>query len=308
MSKIKIDCVQSTLDLKSKAFLKDKILVDELVLGYQKQFNINVEKYFNGIKEVKVYECESTKYRFFYPFGIDGDGMFYESLQKFDWYYMPWKWEHEMTMNLLKGNEKVLEVGCGGLGFMQHLSKAGFDVYGLELNLESVEKAKKNNLNVLPETVEMHSINNYEKYDLVCSFQVLEHISNVNAFITAQIDCLKKGGKLVVSVPNNDSFIKYSKGGLLNFPPHHMGLWNKKSLTNLVNIFNLQVDKVTYEPLQDYHFDWYISSVFNNFISKNKIFKIIFNRYTFKKIFKFFVSKTRYKIHGHTVNVIFTKI
>lgn len=308
MNKIKNDCIQSTLDLKSKAFLKEIILVDKLVVGYQNQFNLNVQKYFNGIKEIKIYECESTKYRFFYPYEIDGDGCFYESLQKFDWYYMPWKWEHEITKNLLHGHEKVLEVGSGGLGFVENLSQAGFNITGLELNKESVEKAKKNNLKVLNQTVQVHSINDYEKYDVVCSYQVLEHISEVNSFIKAQIDCLKKGGKLVISVPNNNSFIKYSKGGLLNFPPHHMGLWNKRSLTSLVNLFNLKVDKVIFEPLQDYHYDWYVASVFQNIVNKNKFVKFIFDRYSFKMIFRFLIKKIQKKINGHTIMVIYTKI
>ncbi|MDI1303871.1 MAG: class I SAM-dependent methyltransferase [bacterium] len=308
MNKLKNDYVQSTLDFEAKAFLKEIIPVNELIVGYQNQFSLSVQKYFNGITEIKIYECESTKYRFFYPYNIDGDGGFYECLQNFDWYYMPWKWEHEITKNLLSGHEKVLEVGSGGLGFVENLFKSGYNITGLELNEESIVKAKKNRLNVLNETIQRHSINNFDKYDLVCSYQVLEHISEVNSFIEAQINCLKKGGKLVISVPNNDSFIKYSKGGLLNFPPHHMGLWNKRSLTSLVNLFNLKVDKVIFEPLQEYHLDWYVTSVFQNRINKNKFVKFIFNRFSFKRIFRFLIKKTKNKIHGHTIMVIYTKI
>lgn len=308
MKKYENDYIQSTLDINGKAFLKEIISVDKLIVDYKNQFDINIQKYFDGIANIKIYECVNTKYRFFYPFNIDGDGVFYEHLQKYDWYYMPWKWEHYITKKLLYGQEKVLEIGSGGLGFVENLFKSGYNITGLELNEESIIKAHKIGLNVLCETIQTHAINNFEKYDLVCSYQVLEHISDVNSFIQAQINCLKKGGKLIIAVPNNDSFIKYTKGGLLNFPPHHMGLWNKSSLISLVNLFDIKVDKILFEPLQEYHLDWYINSMIQNRINKNKIIRVVFKKLKLKNIFINLVKKCKSKIHGHTIMVIYTKI
>jgi hypothetical protein len=64
---------------------------------------------------------------------------------------------------------------------------------------------------------------------------------------------LKKGGKLIVSVPNNDSFIIKDNEIILNYPPHHMGLWDAHSLINLQNIFNIRLIDLYNEPLQKYH-------------------------------------------------------
>lgn len=300
--------IQSTLDSKSKAFLKEIISVEKLIVGYKDQFDIDIKKYVKDISEVRLYECEKTNYQFFFPYNIDGDSFFYEKLQNFDWYYMPWKWEHECTKKLLIGNEKILEIGCGGLGFVENISKLGFDITGLELNEDSIEKASKIGLKVARESIETHANNNFEKYDLVCSYQVLEHISEVNTFIKAQIDCLKIGGKLIIAVPNNNSFIKYSKGGFLNFPPHHMGWWNKKSLENLVNIYNLKVDKILFEPLQKYHIDWFVESTIEGIIFKNKFLKFIFDKLKLKSFYFKIVNKVRTKIKGHTIMIIYTKI
>ena len=221
---------------------------------------------------------------------------------------MPWKWEHDVTKKLLSGCEKVLEVGSGGLGFVENLYKSGFDITGLELNSQSIIKAHEKGLNVLNETVQDHAKKCFGKYDLVCSYQVLEHITEANSFIKAQVDCLKKGGKLIISVPNNDSFIKLTKGGLLNFPPHHMGLWNKKSLMSLVNLFDLKVDKILYEPLQEYHLDWFVNSTINGKIYKNRIMRIIFEKLKLRKIYSDLIKKIKTKIHGHTIMVIYTKV
>lgn len=308
MKKNKKDCIQSTLDVNDIAFLINSISVEKLIVGYENQFGINIQKYFKGNTDIKIYECKNTNYRFFYPFNIDGDGEFYGCLQKVDWYYMPWKWEHDITKKLLVGNEKILEIGSGGLGFVENLFRSGYDITGLELNKESIVKANKIGLNVLNETVQNHAINNFEKYDLVCSYQVLEHIAEVNLFIQAQVDCLKKGGKLIISVPNNDSFIKLTKGGLLNFPPHHMGLWNKKSLISIDKLFDLKVVEVLYEPLQEYHLNWYVDSMIQNRINKNKIIKFIFFKMNLIHIYRHLVKRFKSKIHGHTIMVIYTKI
>jgi len=308
MEKDKNDFVASTLYKDGVAFLKEVILVDNLIKGYKNQLGIDVSEFFKGISEVKIYECKNTKYRFYYPLVIDGNGSFYQMLQKYDWYYMPWKWEHEMTIRNLLGNEKVLEVGSGGLGFLEKMKKSGFDVTGLELNNESIVKADKKGLKVFDETIQDHATNHFEEYDVVCSYQVLEHVADVNSFLKAQVCCLKPGGKLIISVPNNDSFIKLTGGGILNNPPHHMGLWNRKSLTSLEGLFKLKIERILYEPLQEYHLEWYINSTIQEKINKNKITRVLFKKMKLKRLFSSLVKKNRNKIHGHTIMVIYTKV
>lgn len=300
--------IKSSLDKSSKAFLKETILVEKLVEGYQNQFGIDISRYFKDITEIGLYECTKTKYRFYYPYGIDGDSDFYQKLQKFSWYYVPWKWEHEITFKQLGRNEKILEVGSGGLGFIEKMHNYGFNMTGLELNADSSIKAKEIGLEVFNETIQVHATKNFEKYDVVCSYQVLEHIDEVNPFIKAQVDCLKKGGKLIISVPNNDSFLKFTSFFLLNMPPHHMGLWNKKSLYSLTKVFNIRIEKLYYEPLQQHHFDWYINSTIEKKINKYRIIKIAFNKMRLKKIYSYIIKKSSNYICGHTVLAIYTKL
>ncbi len=299
--------IQSPLDVSGDALLKEIIDTDKVIKMYQSQFNIDVNKYFKKIKEFGIYECIKTKYRFFYPFNIDGDGKFYEQLQNFDWYYMPWKWENEIALKILKEDDKILEVGSGGLGFLEKLYKLGYNITGLELNEDSVLKGKQKDLKVLNETIQQHSLSNLGIYDVVCSYQVLEHISEVHSFIKAQVDCLKIGGKLIISVPNNDSFIKLNEGGLLNKPPHHMGLWNKNSLLNISSIFGLKVDKILYEPLQDYHINWFINSTIEERIFKNRYSRYLFKKLRLKNIYTKMVKNFKTKIHGHSIMVVYIK-
>ena len=134
--------VKSPLINEGKAYLKDVILVNSLISDYKKKLNVDVSQYFGEKEEIYLYQCVETKYEFYYPAGIEGDSSFYQKLEKFDWYYMPWKWEHDATKKLLQGGERILEIGSGGLGFVEKIKECGFDITGLELNENSVSEGR----------------------------------------------------------------------------------------------------------------------------------------------------------------------
>ncbi|WP_442844653.1 class I SAM-dependent methyltransferase [Leeuwenhoekiella sp. H156] len=278
----------------------------DLISKYQKQLNFDITQYYKGIDEIKLYEELSSGYQYYYPLDIYGDSAFYEHLQKFDWYYMPWKWEHEYLLNKLNKKDKVLEVGAGGLGFIQKLSALNFDCVGLELNEQSIEKARELGLDVKKKSIQAFSLKNNESFDVVCSFQVLEHITDVHSFISSKIKSLKPGGRLVICVPNNDSFIKYDEGGILNFPPHHAGRWNRKSLNSVASYFNLEIVDVVYEPLQAYHSQWYISSLSRR-LKKNFFINRINKFLSIDKFIRAYVEKYRSRIIGHSIMFIYKK-
>lgn len=235
---------------------------------YKEGFDIETNSFFNGLDNVDLYECHDTGYKFFTPFNVAGDGRFYQELQKFEWYYMPWKWEHQQTASLLNPGMKILEVGCAEGDFLSKIkNEYKVECVGLELNESACKNAQSKGLEVNLESIQAFSVKHVEEFDVVCSFQVLEHISDVYSFIEAMIKTLKKGGKLVIGVPNDDSF--YGKlESVLNMPPHHMGLWNKKSLSSLTSIFDLKDPKFFFEPLQEYHQEYYDKVIFDLKIQK----------------------------------------
>lgn len=247
----------SPITKQENVTLVKSLNVKDIVQVYRRGFKIDVNDYFLNLKTVSIYECKETGYRFYYPFGVDGDSAFYEHFQQFDWYYMPWKWEHEISLEYLTPEMKVLEVGCAHGAFLEVISKTYnlSEATGLELN--ETASIENKGYKIYNETIESFSKKYKNYFDVVCSYQVLEHIADVSSFLKGKIDCLRRGGILIISVPNNDSFVK-DVGVGLNSPPHHMGLWNEESLRALEDFFPIKLIKFHLEELQDYHLDSYV--------------------------------------------------
>lgn len=290
-------------ELRTVKNFSSKDIVDK----YCRYLDIDVSRFFSDVETIELIEDVKTGYKFYQPNGIEGDSRFYEELEKFEWYYMPWKWEHEYVMLLLKDKDVILEVGSGGLGFVEKLHANGYDVSGLELNEKSLVKASSLNLKVYRDSIQEYAINNCNKYDIVCSFQVLEHIADVRSFIKAKVDCLKVGGKLVISVPNNNSFIKYNEGGVLNFPPHHMGRWSEKSLKSIALEFNVKFLDIVKEPLQTYHVEYYKNTITTAWLEHFILLRYLNKIIPLHKIISIWVRLFKKKLKGHSILVLFEK-
>lgn len=276
---------------------------------YQKYFQMDVAEYFEGIEQFQMFECMQSGYRFYHPFSMGGKSALYEEFQKLNWYYLPWKWEHDVCKSLVKKGDYILEVGCGRGDFIKNISKQipSVQCTGLELNRSAA--IEEGGLKILNTTIESYAAKNPQAADLVCSFQVLEHISQVRPFLGAMVQSLKPGGLLVICVPNNDSFIKHDFTGVLNLPPHHMGLWNEKSLKFIGTQFNLGLEKIVFEPLQPYHFDWYTAITMQHLfgLKFGNALISLFQKTKINKILNLFLKLFSTIIRGHSILIVFRK-
>ncbi|MBN2730619.1 MAG: methyltransferase domain-containing protein [Bacteroidales bacterium] len=303
-----MDRLVSPLTLQDNVTLIKNIPTKTIIKVY-KRYNIDVSKYFLGREYVSIYRCNETNYHFYYPFNVTGDSRFYEHFQQFSWYYMPWKWEHEVAVRYIKSGDKIMEVGCAHGEFLKQINEL-YDL-ALSIGLELNQTAKENHtkIEILNETIQSYSNEHVGEFDVVCSFQVLEHITEPRSFISSSLDCLKPGGKLIVSVPNNDSYLK-NLGGCLNMPPHHVGLWNETSLKSISKLFPVKVNDIHFEPLQPYHIgDFFQSKHYSSYPSIlgkviRKLHKITGVYAKRQKI----ILRDLQKTPGHTILVVFEKI
>lgn len=227
----------------------------------------------------------------------------------FDWYYNPKRWEHRTILDQINENLSVLEVGSGMGAFLDLLKSKNINCVGLELNSNAVLEGICNGLNMLLDPVDKYAIKNKEKHDVVCSFQVLEHVPDPFSFIESSLLALKKGGKLIIAVPNNDSYISnnhlYSK--VLNMPPHHMGMWDKVSLKALEKIFPITLESFMFEPLVGSNVDVYLWNKTYTILFKSKFLTNSLWKIRFHYLLRYLIKFVSHKIKGQTIIAIYIK-
>jgi 2-polyprenyl-3-methyl-5-hydroxy-6-metoxy-1,4-benzoquinol methylase len=249
----------------SNKLQKTERILTKNIISLWKKRNIDTSGLFKNTEELTKVLCRNCGIIFFTPL-MPGGNDFYSSLGMREWYYLHEdKTEFEYSNSYIKEFDSVLDIGSGRGAFTKYIDKK-VDYVGLELSSKAVTYAQKENINVIEETIENHSINNKNKYDVVVSFQVLEHITNINSFVSASIDTIKPNGLFIIAVPNNDSFIKNIQNNSLNLPPHHLLHWNKKSLTFLANKYNLEILDTYKEKTTNVHKELYYSTMLSKFI------------------------------------------
>jgi 2-polyprenyl-3-methyl-5-hydroxy-6-metoxy-1,4-benzoquinol methylase len=303
-------------DEKSAAVVA-RIKTEYIESLYKKSFHIDVSRFFEKIDEVLIMKNPSTGLSFYTPRSIAGDGDFYEKLEKLPWYYMKEKWEYDAVRDIIGINKSVLEIGCGDGSFLQKIQADQTKVVGLELNAHATECAQKKKLEVYNETLAGFSARNdtKESYDIICSFQVLEHVADPGTFIEQSVALLKPGGYMIVAVPNNDSYMKYDPFPVMNLPPHHMNIWTEKSLRAIAEIFGLKFDHILFEPLGAYHFRFYFKCMLNAhlpFLAQilgPKIYQRLADAAYFLSwpISHTMIKARSSRIHSHTIIAVFTK-
>lgn len=164
--------------------MKQKWNSQELADRYQREYAIDVRPYLSE-QEVTL-ERDATSGAWMFRGGTPGDGPFYERLHSRDEYYLQEKWEFGEAMRCLDGLAKearLLEIGCGTGAFLDRCRDAGFNqVRGLELNQRARQACRDKGHDVRDELMEQ-MVASAESLDVVCAFQVLEHVPDPIGFL-----------------------------------------------------------------------------------------------------------------------------
>jgi len=227
----------------------------DIVDLYRDKLDIDVQRYFTEGKSVTLYKCTTTGLKFFSP-QLEGDERLYKELQaiKGDNYYSKWKWENDVAMSQISQNDLVLDVGCGNGVFLEKVKSLNIKGFGIEFNNEAVKACRAKGLEVGSIDINEY-VKEHNDFDVICAFQVLEHVADVQGFVNGMLKGLKKGGKLILGTPNNNPYLfKQDRYHTLNLPPHHVGLWNAESYKSLEAYFPMKLSEVKIEPLYAFHY------------------------------------------------------
>jgi len=126
---------------------------------------------------------------------------------------------------------RLLDVGCGRGWFLQEAKKRGWDVFGTEYSETAVELCRSHG-------IEMHSgalrksLFPDQHFDIVTSFEVIEHINNPNEDLALISNFVRKGGLFYCTTPNFNSAMRYflkTDYNVIGYP-EHLSYYTRKTL------------------------------------------------------------------------------
>lgn len=146
-------------------------------------------------------------------------------------------WQANNRLRILKKftgeliGKKVIDVGCGTGSFLKILGDYGNDVIGLEPDDIYTESVRKEfGIDIRNKFLEEYVTS--EKYDLVSSFHVIEHVEDPNAFLQHCRNLLSDDGILYLECPSVDRI--YGDKVEFFFWYAHLNTFSAKTLTGFL--------------------------------------------------------------------------
>jgi len=111
---------------------------------------------------------------------------------------------HRLAANMIRPGSKVLDIGCATGYFAKELAKQNCQTWGADRDKLALAKAEKYCTKVclanLDEKISLPFPKKYFEYVII--LDVIEHLAHPEAVLESVKPHLKKGGQVIVSVPN----------------------------------------------------------------------------------------------------------
>lgn len=297
----------SPLSESEPVVVERKIAATEIIAKYARYLGIDIRDDLHGCETVLLCRGRQSQIRFFWPQTVAGGSRFYERLMARESYYLSDKWEYGAACGAIPARQRVLEIGCGTGEFLARLRTLGHDGVGLEINDKAVRQGVAAGLDIRLGRIEEFAESNEDVFDVVCAFQVLEHVVDPRSFIEASLRCLRTGGLAIFAVPNGEGPLS-ALDVALDMPPHHMLRWNTAAFQYLTHCFPIVLEDIQYEPLSQLHVGMLATACFNHLslpqrgwnAFRRKVMATLAARY-WKRYF------SELHVKGHTLLAVFRK-
>lgn len=155
---------------------------------------------------------------------------------------------HELldSMEAYRDSGNILDVGCGAGYFLAVAKERGWNVYGTEYSPAAVSLCEKKGITMSQGPLEASTFEGLS-FDVITSFEVLEHIHEAHTDLNLIQKKLRDGGLFYATTPNFNSLNRFQQKADYNVIgyPEHLSYYTRKTLKKLVRKHGLRVLRCT---------------------------------------------------------------
>jgi SAM-dependent methyltransferase len=183
--------------------------------------------------------CRNCGNGFANPF-IAFNSEYYTITYSSDIFYTPWKWEYEKVYHFIKRfynkSLHLLEIGAGNGTFVTKISEELIDknnILTTEYSDFGINEIVAKGISCIPKNIfELNTEENRNRFDIICMFQVFEHMDRLDDVFETINRISKRGSDLFIAVPSHKHREFYfSLGKSLDFPPGHISCFSPTGMS-----------------------------------------------------------------------------
>jgi ubiquinone/menaquinone biosynthesis C-methylase UbiE len=157
--------------------------------------------------------------------------------------------------NLLKPTDKILEIGCGIGSVVFELSKQGYDITGTDISQEAIAYGLKKygNIKLQVQPAEILQFED-QAFNIVMSFDLFEHIAQVDRHITEVYRVLRPGGYYLFQTPNkySNTIFETFKSKSFKWRHAHPSLHTPRQLKKRLAKYGFESQFVKMNPINEF--------------------------------------------------------
>jgi len=139
-------------------------------------------------------------------------------------------------------DKTVLDYGCGSGMFLQAVSNEVKKGIGIDLDIEVAKKIVSANNIVLKEIKSEKDIESFSNINIITSFDVLEHIQNLEPLLESFKKILEPDGQIIISGPTENFLYRLARK-ITRFGLTGRILGEEEHVSNIVDIKKIMVNK-----------------------------------------------------------------
>ncbi len=142
------------------------------------------------------------------------------------------RWDFVATRRQIHPADDLVDFGSGEGRFLSSLGSRTGRTTGVDHNQGAIERYVRRGGEAYACSFAEVAAREAERFDVVTSFHTLEHLGDPSGMVRSAARCLRRGGRLYLSLPNRERTWR-DEGEPMDRPPHHVTRWGPEQLDAL---------------------------------------------------------------------------